>query len=236
MLFTPNDVLSYARDRAVRKRDSPMEPAMQARQFNNVLRSLVERVNHIDDERLAEETTISNADLIASTSEIDLTASATRDWLTIAHIDWRNAAGQDYDDQVVLGTIEARHRLTVEWDHLGNPIGYLFDRMRKIKKVSGWEGVFDLRIYGTVLPPSIDFRDSSNDLTAVLDYPSPMFRALQTGYLLAVAASLSPSELELKLWAEEDRFAMLQLDHDSRFHVRDSARVEDIPHLNFDLG
>lgn len=234
MLFTTNDIVQYALDRATRAKDVRLDPWLIGRQINDLGRMLVRKVIKEDPERLAEEVTISNADVTADPDDIDLTASATREWLHILTADWRGASGDDYEDEVVLGTIEARHRLTTEFDHLGNPIGYLVDRMRTLRKVSGWDGVYDVRMYGVLVPEFVDPQDADS-FTRVIDYPEPLFRAMQTGFLVRVAPHLKPSELEIQLWTAEFGDAMSELVDDAESFVDPSFRQEDVPHLGFEV-
>lgn len=236
MLFTTNDVVAYARDKAVRAGDVRLDPHMIARQINNRLRSLVRRVVSEDPERLAEEVVIDNTDTTASTTEVDLTASSTREWISIIGMDWRSADGDDYADEVVVGTIEARQRIETDMDYFGSPMAYFFDRMRKLKKVAGWDGVYDLRAYGVLQPTEIDPQDATNHFAFVMDYPEPMFRALQTGFLMAVAAHMKPSELELSLWANEHEEAMADVLEEAESFVGQGLRIEDVPHQEFSNG
>ena len=130
----------------------------------------------------------------------------------------------------MVGTIEARHRLETDYAYLGSPVAYFFDRMRQLKKVAGWTGVFDLRVYGVIVPPTLDPQDPVDNLQVVLDYPEPIFRALQTGFLLSIATHLKPSDLELKLWASEHQEAMEDVMEDAEGFVTQGLRIEDVPH------
>lgn len=234
MLFTGNDIVQYALDRAVRSRDAVLPPHLIARQLNDLVRSLTRKVIAEDPERLAEEVIISHADTIASSAYVDLTASDTREWMNLLTMDWSSAAGGDYEDEVIVGTIEARQRLETEFGHLANPIGYLYDRLRKLKKVSGWDGVYDLRAYGVLLPTPWDPQDAEG-FTRVMDLPEPMFRALQTGFLIRVSPHLKPSDLELKLWLEENSGALEDMMEDAKSFVDPGLRLEDVPHSGFEV-
>ena len=234
MLFTTNDIVQYALDRATRARDVTLDPWLIARTVNDLGRLYVRLILKDDPERLAEEIIVSNADVIADPSDIDLTSSATVEWLHILSMDWRSAAGADYEDEVVLSTIEARHRAETEFGHLGSPVGYLVDRMRTLRKVSGWDGVYDVRVYGVLVPELVDPQDADS-FTRVVDYPEPMFRALQTGFLMRVAMHLKPGELELQLWNSEHNAAMMILSEDAENFVDPGFRQEDVPHLGFEV-
>ena len=234
MLFTTDDIVQSAMDRATRARDVTLDPWLIARQINDLGRFLTRLVIADDPERLAEEIIVSNADVIADPNDIDLTSSSTVEWLQILAMDWRSSASGAYEDEVVLGTIEGRHRLETEFGHLGNPVGYLTNRMRTLRKVDGWSGVYDVRVYGVLVPELVDAQDADG-FTRVLDYPEAMYRALQTGFLLRVAPHLKPSELELALWTQEHTAAMLMLSEDAENFVDPGLRQEDVPHLGFEV-
>jgi len=233
MQFTPNDVFAAARDRAMKIRDVTLDPQQMARIFNRNLRMAVQKIVQVDPERIAEEVIVSNADTTASTDNVDLTASGTRDWLQIDHVDFRTSATGTYDDQLILGSIEARHRIQSEFAHFTSPTGYWYDKLRKIKKVSGWSGVYDLRIYGTVKPTEIDWRNPSQDFTTVFDYPEPLVRFMEGSFLFDVAPRLAPNEIELAAWKEDRDEAFGDMLDDAKMHVSDGARIEDIPHRDF---
>ena len=233
MLFTTNDIVQYALDKGARVRDVTLDPAMIARQMNNRLRSLVRKIVTQDPERLAEEVVIDNTDTTASATEVDLTASSTREWINICAMDWRSADGGDYADEVIVGTIESRQRIQSEMSYLGSPMAYFFDRMRKLKKVAGWDGVYDLRAYGVLQPTEIDPQHATENFTLVMDYPEPVFRALQTGFLMAVAAHLKPSEVELHLWGTEHQESMADVLEDAEEFVGQGLRIEGIAHKGF---
>ncbi len=233
MLFTPDDVVTSARDKARRARNVQLDVHMIARTITSRLRALIQKYSQNDPERLAEEVIVSNADVIADPDNIDLTASSLREWMSIISMDWRSSVTAVYGNEVVVGTIEARHRLEFDYEHLSLPVAYFFDRMRQLKKVAGWDGVFDLRIYGVLVPPTLDPQDPVDNLQVLLDYPEPVFRALQTGFLLSIATHLKPSELELSIWAEEHKEAMVDVSEDAEEFVGQGLRIEDVPHKEF---
>jgi len=232
MLFTPDDVVNYALDRSGRTGAPRLPPDLIARQFTGILRTLVRRVLAIDKERLAFEYIVDASDVAASSDDVDLTSSGTRDWMTILGIDWRSSSSGTYDGEVVVGTQEARQRLYTEFAHLDEPIAYFFDGMNKLKKVWGWDTVYDLRIYGVLVPDKLD-PQAADGFAVVLDYPQPVVAALESGFLLRVAPHLKPTDLELKLWASEHQSALEQMDDDATGFVDEGLRIEDVPHKSF---
>jgi len=233
MLFTTNDIVQYALDRAVRGRDATLDPAMIGRVVNDLGRMYARMIIAQDPERLAEEVIVPNADVIADPNDIDLTSSDTVAWMHILGMDYRNASGDDYEDEVVIGTIEARHRIITEYEHLGLPMGYLTNRMRTLRKLDNWSGVYDVRVYGVTVPDFVDSQDADG-LARVVDYPEPMFRALQTGFLLRVAPHMKPGELELASWQADHQGSMMLLNEDAEGFVDPGLRVEDVPHQSFE--
>lgn len=232
MLFTANDVWLSISDRASRTRGVEVDPQALARQFNEVLPALVRRVSETDAERLADEVVVPTADVTDNDEYVDITSSSTVEWIHVKSVDWRSSSTGDYADPVVLGTIEQRHQLISEYGHLGWPIGFWFDRMRKIKKWSGWDGVYDLMIYGVLMPTEVDPQDAEG-LARVYDYPEPMVRVLKTSLLMRFAPKLQPSELQLALWREEHDSNIAAMLEDADGFVDAEARTEGINHLNF---
>lgn len=232
MLFTGEEIMNYARDRSARGDKVTLDPFLEARQINDLIRSAVQKITSVDPERLEEEITVSNADVAADPDIIDLTSSSTVEWLKINAIDWRTSSTGAYEDEVAIGTREARHRIQYDHDWLGLPVGFFTDRMRSLRKVSGWDGVYDLLVYGVTRPAEIDPQDADG-FKLVFDYPEPMFRALCTGYLMRIAPHLSPSELELQLWSSEAAAAMEDMLRDAEEFVDQDLRIEDVPHQEF---
>lgn len=232
MLFTGADVMNYARDRSARGESVTLDPHLEARQINDLIRSAIMKIVAIDPERLEEPITIPTADVTADDEIIDLTSSATVEWLKINAIDWRSAVDGAYEGEVVIATREARHRASWDHDWLGSPVGYFTDRQRSIRKVAGWDGVYDLLVYGVTKPTELDPRDAQG-FQRVFDYPEPMFRAVCCGYLMRVATRLNPSEMELQIWGAEATAAWQDMEEDAQNFVDQDLRIEDVPHQEF---
>lgn len=228
MQFTPRDVVQGARDRAPRPREVTLTPDQIAREFNDILLDLVQEYLWHDPERLAERVTISNAD-VSGGDTVDVTKSTTIEWLEIHGIDWRANAGDDYADEVVIVTQEARTRATHEFDYLGNPIGYFSDRDREIVKLANWNGVHDLQIHGTLAPAEI----SPGDWLVLFDYPAPLYRVLQLRFVINLSGHLGLDEARLQLAMQELDIAVDRLQKDAEGHISGDLRVEDVPHGSF---
>lgn len=228
MQFTPRDVIQSARDRAPRIRDVTLTPDQSARQFNDIILDLVQVYKSHDPERLAEFTTISNADVTAG-NPFDITKSTMIEWLHILGIDWRGGASDDYEEEVVLVTQEARNRANHEYGYLALPIGYLTDRDRKVFKISAWDGVHDIQIHGTLAPAQI----SPGDWLTVFDYPAALYRTLQLQFAVNLAGPLGLSGDALQVVINDLGRAHELLLEDAESHVASGVRIEDVPHKSF---
>lgn len=232
MQFTAADVIQSMYDRPNRRRDRALDAWMVARQFNRTMRRLMRRVDSADPERLAGEVVLDPADVSDSDDFVDLTSSGTRSWLSIYAMDWRTSASADFDGEVTLGTIEARHRLKEELGHYGNPLGYLYDGMSKIKKVSGWDGVYDVLVFGTAIPTEVSPNDSEG-FNRIYDLPQPLREAIETDLALSLGAHLKLSELEAQRLLTEHQENMAALLDDAEAHVDPALRVDDVGHRSF---
>lgn len=232
MQFTAADVIQSMYDRPARRRDRTLDAWLVARQFNRILQRTVRRVHTADPERLATEIVVPNTDVQDNNETIDLTSSDTREWLFIYAIDWRASSTGEYSDEVVLGTIEARHRLDTEFGTYNNPIGYLVDGMNTIRKVSGWSGVYDIRVYGTVVPEKVNPSDGTG-FKRVYDYPQPLRDTLETELTLSLSVHLKLTEWALaKVQQEHEENVAAMLD-DAETFVDPAARVDDVAHHPF---
>lgn len=228
MQFTPRDVIQGARDRSPRPRDVTLTPDQSARQFNDILLDLVHFYLDRDFERLAEAVTIPDTDVDAG-NPFDVTMSTTIEWLNIHGIDHRTAAGEDYEDEVIIVPQEARTRARHEYQHLELPIGYFIDRERSIFKLHGWDGVYDIQIYGTLAPTKI----SVGDWLTVFDYPAPLYRVLQLQFAANLAGPLALAGDPLQLIVNDLQDARQRMEADAEEHVSGDLRVEDVPHVGF---
>lgn len=227
MRFTPNNVFAAMKDRSPRFRETPVSPDQLSRLFTDGLRKLVERVTDYDEERLATRENIDNTETVSDPDQIDITFNGTLDWLRVNSVDFRTASGDVVSGEVVLGTQEARHRLKNEFAHLDDPVGYIFDRNRLIWKVDNWDQVFDLEVWGVLVPARI----TANDWTTVFEYPRPVYDALAYWMLIELAEQLriQPNQLQRLIGRYTDELE--DLSAEARDH---SYVIEDVPHLSPD--
>lgn len=224
-MFTAGEVFRATFIRAPELRTKPPRGDIVAAAFNEALLELVLDVIDIDEERLAGRYTVPA--WVVARDPIDLTLSGDeadpkpREWLRIAYVDWRDAAGEG--DEVWITTIEARNRAAHDYD--GAPAAVIEDQLRVLRPAGSWPKVDALEVYGVLAPESVSAQtfDSTR-----FDYPRIMQAALRWELLCALASpsrGFGPDRIayfEAKRREAADRLAA-----DARNHA--SSRIEDQP-------
>ena len=239
MWFTPAQVVAQMGDRSTRFREAQVSPDQLARTLTAGLRMLAEEVTDADEERLAEFQVVDNATVIADPDTIDITLSGTLDWLAINGIDWRSQADTEFLNTIVLSTASARQRASTEFVHVREPIGFYTDGQDTLNKLeaqggaglgTSWQDVFELRIFGVLIPDAIAGRSG---MSVLLNYPRPMWEALTWWSLLTLASAFKAGGDDMQLWASNLAGEMGRLGVEAR-----GARwaAEDIAHLSPDLS
>lgn len=225
MQFTPETIFSNAQDR--HPGFTSVSPGVSARQFNVALEELISDVAETDPARLSTRTLIPNATVTADPDEIDL--SSVAEWLRIESVDFMNKIGGSPVDQVVLGTLEARHRLKHEYEYLDLPIGYVTEKETTLVKVHGWDVVKELQIHGARLPATV----TPGEWSTSYDFPAPMVRALSWKWMVLMAPHVDGLQGGvLNLWIQELERARDAMGLEAKTHLTPGAVVEDVPPLS----
>ena len=223
-MFTAGDVFRSIVLLAPRLRAEPPEPMVIASAFNAALADLISDVVDTDAERLAARYTVPS--WVVSQDPVDLTLAGdqgnptTREWLRILYVDWKDAAGEG--DEVWITTIEARNRAAHDYD--GVVVATASDQLRKLHKVSGWEGVHTLEVYGVLAP--VPVTEETLD-TEVYDYPSVLRSALTWELLVHLAMHQGIADGRIALWEQRRAEARERLAGNARGHLVN--RIEDQP-------
>ena len=206
MRFTPATVVAQMQDRSTRFREAQVAPDQLARTLTAGLRMFAEDVTDADEERLAEFQVIDNATVIADPDTVDISLSNTLEWLTINGINWRSLNDPNFLDEITLVTGTARLRAQTEFLHMREPIAYYINKQNLIRKVdpaggiglgTSWQDVFELQIYGVLIPDAIAGRSG---MSVILGFPRPMMEALTWWSLIALSSTFKPAGDELQLW------------------------------------
>lgn len=223
-MFTAGDVFRSIVLLAPRLRAEPPEPMVIASAFNAALADLISDVVDTDAERLAARYTVPS--WVVSQNPVDLTLAGdqdnptTREWLRILYVDWKDAAGEG--DEVWITTIEARNRAAHDYD--GVVVATASDQLRKLYKVSGWEGVHTLEVYGVLAPEEVTARTIDS---AQFDYPRAVRDALRWELLLQLSAYAAPDGGTVQYWEAKRSEARSRLLDDVAGHM--GSRIEDQP-------
>lgn len=223
-MFTAGDVFRATFIRAPELRTKPPRGDIVAAAFNEALLELVLDVIDIDEERLAGRYTVPS--WVVSQDPVDLTLAGdqdnptTREWLRILYVDWKDAAGEG--DEVWITTIEARNRAAHDYD--GVVVATASDQLRKLYKVSGWEGVHTLEVYGVLAPEEVTARTIDS---VQFDYPRAVRDALRWELLLQLSAYAAPDGGTVQYWEAKRSEARNRLLGDVAGHME--SRIEDQP-------
>jgi len=223
-VFTAGEVFRATFIRAPELRTKPPRGDIVAAAFNEALLELVLDVIDIDEERLAGRYTVPS--WVVSQDPVDLTLAGdqdnptTREWLRILYVDWKDAAGEG--DEVWITTIEARNRAAHDYD--GVVVATASDQLRKLHKVSGWEGVHTLEVYGVLAP--VPVTEETLD-TEIYDYPSVLRSALTWELLVHLAMHQGIADGRIALWEQRRAEARERLAGNARGHLVN--RIEDQP-------
>ncbi len=199
MQFTAEQVIAIARDRAAEFRSRQVDPEVLARQFDAAFVDTLFDAYDADPEAFDEKVAIPSA--VVAVDPVDLTddgsGTGTLEWLFIDYIDPVDANGDMLDNEVFLGTLEARHRLEDLYSEADQVVAYFTDQRTKLEKVRGWDGVDLLIVHGILQPQRITRKQLS---TVSFSYPSLLFQALPWKLLEFLADHIGATDARQSKW------------------------------------